>query len=198
MKALLCSLFIASAPVSFAQQPAATPEQRFYATLAAAGTGTNLGKTDTVGAPTGTDYGDTQPEGAVLVGLDLWKGNFENNLVIRGVCPIFQTATGRVRGPKRGNCDGSPTTTEAKPGFAVAGIEAKGGLRVDGLEIVFMRIHVSGIALDSSGSYKSEWVGGKGGGKPRRLVPNQKPIIGIFGGAGSELDRIGLLYYDRK
>ena len=178
--------------------PAVTPEQRFYSTLTAAAQGNGLSKTDTAGSPTGTDFSDTHASGGILVGFDLWKSNFQNNLIVGGICPIFQTASSRVRGPKRGRTNGTPVTIEAKPDFAVAGIVVKSGGRVDGLEVVFMRVNHAGVGLDSAGSYKSEWFGGRKGGRETRLVPNQQPIIGIFGGSGGGLDRLGLLYYDRK
>lgn len=172
------------------------PEQRFHATLSAA-QGSSPGKTSTVGGPTGDEYLEMAPPGAVLVGFDVWTGNYRNSLVIRGICPIFQSGNERSRGSKYGTCSGAPTTIEPKPGFAVGGIDAKGGVRVDGFQAIFMRINYFGFALASAGSYKSEWVGGKGG-RESRLVPNEKPIIGIFGGKGAEIDRIGLLFYDRR
>ena len=47
-------------------------------------------------------------------------------------------------------------------------------------------------------SYRSKWLGGRGGGGETRKFPNQRPVVGIFGGAGAEVDGIGLIYLNRN
>jgi hypothetical protein len=197
---LLCAL-VAAAHAQ-APQPAANPNptvsnkettiKRFFFTMGSAAQGTQLGKTAFIGSPTGgTEFTDALKDGGVLVGFDVWASPND----IRGIQPIFETAEkGRVRGQKHGACKGAPTTLEAKDGFAVAGINTNG---LGGFEVLFMLIHHGGLALDSAGSYRSPWVGGKVG-KASRLVPSQKPVIGIYGATTGSLDRLGLLFYDRR
>lgn len=194
---LLLTLFAHAQQTGTAASPA-TPAARFYAKMAEATQGPDVRRTATVGAPTGVEYAELPPAGGVLVGFDLWKGNFRRFLVVSGIRPIFQTATGRVRGKTYGSEGGNLTTVEAKDGFAVAGIEVKGGERVDQLRVAFMKINYTGFNLDSVGAYKTEWIGGSGGGREQRLIPNQKPVVGIFGGSGRDLDRLGLIYLDLK
>jgi len=185
-------------PLAQAQQPTL---QRFFAKLATDPKGSGLGKTATVGSPTGYEYRDWRKEGGLLVGFDLWKGNFQDHmLVVCGVRPIYMTAKGKVRGKLYGSGSGTstPITIEGRDGFAVAGIEVKGGDRMDQLRVVFMKYSYTEFNLLADGMYKSEWFGGKGGRKERRFIPGQKPVVGIFGGSGSELDRLGLLYMESK
>jgi hypothetical protein len=185
--------------VCFAQAPKAaadtavsnkeTQVTRFYVNMAAAAEGQNLGKTAVVGSRYGTPFSEAVKGGGVLVGMEVWGGPS-----VRGVQAIFETPTGRVRGQKHGWCRGPSSVLEAKEGFAVTGLNANGA---DGFEVIFMRIHHSSSSLDAVGTYKSEWVGSKYT-KPTRLVPNQKPIIGIYGTTDATLNGIGFLYYDRK
>ncbi len=84
-----------------------------------------------------------------------------------------------------------PTCARCKPGYAVGGLNVKGGLRVDGLEFVFMRIKEDG--LDKSDSYTSPWLGGQGGGEPATFGGEGSPVVGLAGRGGSDLDAIGLV-----
>ena len=71
----------------------------------------------------------------------------------------------------------------------MGGLKVNSGDRVDGLEIVFMKIKPGG--LDPADAYTSDWVGGKGGGDTK--LGSGAPVVGIFGGAGKELDSLGLI-----
>jgi hypothetical protein len=186
-----------------AQQPAGTAQpasaqERFFSDAKIDALDPSVGRTRTIGAPTGIEYADVKPEGGIIIGFDIWKGNYQKLLVVFGIQPIYLTPHGKVRGKRRGGQAGQATTVEAHEGFAVGGIEAKGGDRVDQLRVIFMRINPVSFNLDPGTSYKSDWIGGKGGGRDHQLLPGGKPVIGIYGGSGSELDRFGLLYLDRK
>jgi hypothetical protein len=201
MKPILCLLTLLSLlnmpSAAQAPKPAAntavsnkeTQIKRFFVVMGGASQGENLGKTALLGSPVGTPFTDSLKDGGVLVGLEVWGG-----AVVSGLQPIFETETGRVRGKKHGRCVGDSSVLEAKEGFAVVGLNANGA---SGFEVLFMRIHHSTLALDAAGSYKSEWVGAKYT-RSTRVVPNQKPIIGVYGTISGGINGVGLLYYDRK
>jgi len=184
-----------------AQQPNPTTtaaQQRYYAALAADVKGPNLRKTETVGLPTGKEFSDFRPEGGFVIGFDFWKSNYKKTVVVNGVTPIYRTETGKVRGNHYGRSEGDPITLEAKEGFAVAGLEVKAGERMDQLRVIFMRYNVALDGFNSADAYKSDWIGGPSQPAERRLIPNQKMIVGIFGGSGLGLDHFGLLYVDHR
>jgi len=156
-------------------------------------------QTKTVGSPTGLVFSDTLEGGGVIVGFDFWTSNYSGRiLVVNGVCPIYQNSKGRLRGKPHGNRIGNLTTVEAREGYAVSGLTAKAGDRLDRVQVEFMRINFATLNLEPATIYKSNWVGGTNSRYERHLTGGGKPIIGIFGAGGDELDRFGLLYYAPK
>lgn len=174
-------------------------EQRFYDILARAAAG-DLEKTKKSGGSGGGKFRELRPEGGLLVGFETWHGDWNGHRIIRGIRPIFQTAAGRIRGAGHGNTPGDPhATVEAKEGYAVAAIKTHGGDRLDGFQVLFWKIRPSMARLDAEGAYKSEWVGGKGGGKSRHpLSSDGRPVIGIAGASGADIDRLGLIYAEPR
>jgi hypothetical protein len=71
----------------------------------------------------------------------------------------------------------------------------KGGNRIDGLSVTFMRtfmrIKANGT-LDPRDSYASAWFGGTGG-KEVTLGGTGKPVIGLTGRRGLDLDALGVV-----
>lgn len=179
----------------WAQKPAAassnTPEARFFTALAAAA----QDAVSPVGGQGGTAFKEVFPEGGILVGFDVWQGPYgDAKSVIKAICPIYQTVNGRHRGQVQGEKEGSLTTVEAKPGDAVVALSVRTGVVVDGLRVQFQKIDYFGFKLTASSSYKSEAIGGEGGSKQVfPITSNGKPIVGIQGGAGRCIDRIGLI-----
>jgi hypothetical protein len=192
------SLGMTALPPMASAQHENSIDQRFYAALAEAAKNAAPKSTKNVGGGGGGDFIDALEVGAILVGFKVWQGDYSGHRIIRGIQPIFQTASGRLPGDVHGEEDGAPTTIEAKDGYAVAAIEARGGDRLDGLEVLFWKIHAVDVSLDAEGSYKSHWIGGKGGYKRRHpLTANGSPVIGISGASGSDVDRVGLIYCER-
>jgi hypothetical protein len=148
----------------------------------------------------GGNFAEARPEGGLLVGFEVWKGDWSGHMIIRGIRPIFQLATGRVKGESHGTTHGLPhLTVEAKDGYAVAGLEPRGGDRLDGFQVLYWKIQPSMQRLDAECAYKSDWVGGGGGGKSKHpLSSDARPVIGIFGASGADMDRLGLIYADSK
>ena len=172
-----------------------SPDAKFYSTLAGESTPDQVEHTGKAGQGVGAPFEDRCP-GGILVGFDVWYGNltYGPHTVVDGVCPIFQTATGIVRGKKHGSTRGEPTAViQAKEGYAVATIEARGGDRLDGFKLVFWKINVFDASLDAEGSYESSWVGGNGGGRPLSVNSDGRPVVGIFGANGFEIDYLGLV-----
>ena len=152
-----------------------------------------------VGGEGGYNFFEVRPEGAVLVGFEVWVGDYTDHVIIRGLRGIFQTAHGRVTGTLHGKKTGPSTTVEAKDGYAVAAIEARGGDRLDGMQVLFWRIRGVDVSLEAEGSYESRWIGGAGrqAKSPHPLTSNGNPVIGIAGASGDGVDRVGLVYYGR-
>jgi hypothetical protein len=87
------------------------------------------------------------------------------------------------------------TTIQAKKGYAVAGIVEKCGALVDGFKVIFMR--VGRTSLDPGHSYESDWIGGPGGDAEQKLGGDGRPVIGICGRCGDDLNSLGLIQAKR-
>ena len=128
----------------------------------------------------------------LLVGFKVRAGDFAGHNVVTGLQAIFHTASGTIYGNRRG-----PVLPEdwvvAENGYAVGAIHAYSGDRLDGFEIVFMKIDPSGTGLDANDSYTSRWIGGHGGGGPTTIGGDGRPVVGVFGGNGLEIDSLGLI-----
>ena len=172
-----------------------TPEQRFFLAMADA----PQGKTKEAGGDGGKAFQEVFPEGGILVGFDVWEGEYAGTLVVHALCPIYQTLAGRQRGTVHGDKRGGKlVTVEAPEGNAVTGLHIRTGSVVDGLQLMYQKIDYFGYKLTASSSSKSEAVGGEGG--KRRSMPlntNGKPVVGIYGADGLAVDRIGLIYSDK-
>ena len=92
-------------------------------------------------------------------------------------------------GDLHGTAGGESKRLDAKPGYAVGTIIARGGVVIDGFQLIFMKVR--GAVLDPTDSYLSEWLGGTGGGL-KRLEAGGQPITGLYGAAGNEVNSIGI------
>jgi hypothetical protein len=192
---VLCLASLRGAAFSQQATPAKGTDERFYAALADAANTSDFVKTKKMGGLSGDKFVDVLPEGALLVGFEVWQGAPRGRMIIRGIRPIFQTAKGRAPGTLHGKEDGELTRVEAKDGYAVAAIEARGGARLDGLQVLFWKIHMFDVSLVPEGEYRSEWIGGKGGHPSLHpLGANGKPVIGISGASAEDVDSLGLIY----
>ncbi len=140
----------------------------------------------------GGKYFEEGNAAARLIGLSVTTRNFAGHDVIGSVQAIYQNGRNKVTGEIHGNPNGKPVVLVAKPGFAVGGIIAIGGDRLDGFQIVFMRS--KGNKLDPTQVYQSDWVGGGRAGT--RLGCDGNPVVGIFGGTGAEVDGVGLIQFE--
>lgn len=130
------------------------------------------------------------PEGAPLVGLRTTTIVWAGHRIIRSLQPLF-LVDGAVRGGAvLGRPSGDPRELRARPGYAVGAVDVRAGHRLDGLRIVFLRI--VGDRLEPSDAYESPWAGGRGGGSAR-LGGDGRPVVGIVGRHGADVDALGLL-----
>jgi hypothetical protein len=84
----------------------------------------------------------------------------------------------------------------AKSGYAVGAITVKAGLGVDGFSITFMKVEAG--QLNPKDSYESEWIGGKGGGRPTKLAGDGGVVVGVVGKTNkTNAGGIGLLVLPR-
>lgn len=192
MAALSCAAFGQEAVPS---RPLSKIDREFYSTLATDAREVVPEQTRKVGAMGGDAFAEVYPDGGLLVGFDVWLGDYGSHRIIGGIRPVFETAGGRARGQSHGTTNGNPDVViEAKEGYAVAGLDARGGDRLDGFKVLFWKIHELDVSMDAEGSYQSAWVGGQGGSKPHPLSSNGQPVLGISGGSGVAVDRLGLIY----
>jgi tetratricopeptide (TPR) repeat protein len=129
---------------------------------------------------------------AHVVGFDVGYGEFFGSPVISAIRPIYQTPAGRTPGTAAGIAKQGtkPTRVEAKPGYAVGAISVRAGAGIDGFSVTFMQIE--GDRLNPEKSYKSAWLGGRGGAPPRELGGDGAPVVGIFGRTNDENRVVGL------
>jgi hypothetical protein len=159
-------------------------------------------RSPTVGGSTGSPFEDRPPIPSILVGFRYGWGTIviargatvmdnDTNPVIKALQPVYLSDRGSFSGRVCGVPSGSLSEILARPGYAVGAVVAKGGARVDGLKIVFMRI--AGFGLDPKDSYESRWIGGKGGTDEKILGGDGAYIVGIHGNCGENLDNFGIL-----
>ena len=142
--------------------------------------------TDTIGGGGGGGYEGVPENFFLLRGLKVQTANFAGHNVIGGVIPLFLTTTGFVEGKNCGGGGGPWHKIAARPGYAVGALFGRGGDRLDGFKLVFMRITPTG--LDPKDKYDSSWIGGS-----TQIGGTGAFIIGVFGRCGSEMDAMGLV-----
>lgn len=157
--------------------------------------GTHL-KTPTVGGQRGLGrpFRDLGPDNGILIGFEYTVGKTaEGAPVIDSLTPFYIRSAGKARGTLRGTPKpGNPATVlEARPGFAVASIEAKGSGHLEAFRLTFMR-YESG-ALDPAERYVTKWIGAETGEVSKLLRTDTRPIIGIYGKADTCIHEFGLL-----
>ena len=135
---------------------------------------------------------DVANQGGYIVGFETSTGQWWQHQVLGEMKPIFETLDGPTEGARRGG--GSGEVTLAKEGYAVGGLSIRSGDVVNAVQIIFMRINPDGMSLDTKDSYRSEWLGGKGGGKPNDIDSRGHLIVGVTGKTGDIIDGLGLVY----
>jgi hypothetical protein len=140
------------------------------------------------GSESGTPFSDAAPAGGVLVGLRCAKGKNWGG-ALQAVQPIYQVGEGYALGQRHGIDGGDEHQLLAKPGYAVGSVNARAGLVLNALQLVYYRIN--GQKLDATDRYESELIGSEGGG-PFQLDPQGKPITEVFGTFHEDIVSLGV------
>ena len=152
-------------------------------------------RSDTVGGQRGGPFEVTSEEPSVLIGfLYTASRHYAGHLTIKAVRPIFRGQNGESLGEWCGVPRGKARRVCAEDGYAVAGIVAKYGNRVDGMRLIYMRVKDGRLNPDDT--YRSEWIGGRRGRPETLCAANGHPVIGIYGRKGADLDALGFLQAD--
>jgi S1-C subfamily serine protease len=143
------------------------------------------------------EFREAGPKGGLLIGLEVGVGKFFNNDVIKAVRPVYRTgdkeSVGEWYGPTDPDIVKEVVKVVTKPGYAVGAITVKTGLGMDGLSLTFMKLGPDG-RLDAGDKYKSDWIGGLGGGGPV-TIGDGLAAIGLVGKATEQsVTGLGLLY----
>lgn len=149
-------------------------------------------KSDRIGGAGGGEFEDVaRTETAILIGLKYTVVPYGASSIVKSIAPIFSDGLTRTEGKMYGEPSGTVMEVIAKPGYAVGSVVGKGGTRLDGMKIVFMKN--LGPALDPRDSYSSKWLGGMGGGPEQKLGGDGTIVIGIQGKCGVDIDCFGLV-----
>ena len=152
-------------------------------------------RSDTVGGQRGGPFEVTSEEPSVLIGFEYTASrHYAGHFTIKAVRPIFRATSGESLGDWCGVPRGKARRVCAQDGYAVAGIVAKYGNRVDGMRLIYMRVKDGRLNPDDT--YRSEWIGGRRGSPETLCAANGHPVIGIYGRKGADLGALGFLQAD--
>jgi hypothetical protein len=144
-------------------------------------------KTEMLGGQGGNPFEHTRGDEFNVVGFryTLRQG------ILKSIRPIFGAGEKTLDGDQYGAPDGELMTEMAKPGYAVGGIQIMAGAdRVRAFKVIYMRIY--GGRLAPADRYESAWLLGNEAGTTI-LGGDGSPVVGICGGAGGDVDRLGLI-----
>ncbi|HYG74024.1 MAG TPA: protein kinase [Planctomycetota bacterium] len=160
--------------------------------LSAALAARQYGRTDAIGGQGGNEFEVLCTEPALLVGLDVFEWNWDGHLIVGGVQPVFRGERGLFRGQKQGWVGGKKTEIVAREGYAVGEMRVEFGLRVDAIELRFLRVKPNGIELDPADAYTSPKAGGTHT-NDKKIPLGTSPAVGIWGRRTDLLHAIGLM-----
>jgi hypothetical protein len=142
-------------------------------------------KSPLFGNPNGQPFTAVQTAGDIVIGFkySLVDGQGPEDRVIHDLRPMYPAADG---GFSVGN-----NIVLANDGYVVGGLVVDADQSVNGFQIIFMRLR--GGKIDSSDTYTSEWCGTPAGNHQQTLTGNGRPVIGIYGQQGTNLNAVGLV-----
>jgi hypothetical protein len=145
---------------------------------------TERARTEVLGGPGGAGFEEAPEGNRMITGLRLTVHEKRH-------VKTFQAIYGEQPGEVHGQPSADKREILAKPGYALGGIQVRGGDRVLAFRAVFMRI--SGPVLSPSDRYESEWIVGDEAGTTM-LGGTGAPIVGLHGRRGNDVDAIGLVF----
>ena len=150
-----------------------------------------LRRTEAVGGSDGQTFEIYPSEGMLLTGLEVTVGAAGGSQAITSIRAVFRSGQIRDMSQFLGTQTGTPVMIEAKTGYAIGGMVARHGKRLDAIQVVFMRITAAG--LDPHDRYESGWIGGDAGQKTTTLCGDGVPIITIHGRVVPDLIALGFV-----
>jgi hypothetical protein len=116
-------------------------------------------------------YRQILEEGGILIGFEVGVKDFFKKDIIDALRPIYLTKNGEKLGEWQGKPPANPITVKAKPGYAVAGVNIRSDLFINGFSVSFMKLGSDRLLVEET--YTSPWIGSKEG-----------STSGMVGGAG--------------
>jgi len=157
-----------------------------------AGENGSLVKSKTADGNGGGMFEQKMIEPTLLVGFDYTLSRFYGgHLTIKSLRPVYATPQGEKLGKWCGVPHGTVYREAAKEGYVVTAMVAKHGHRLDGMRLIYMQVR--GRRLNPDVTYRSNWLGGKGGGEETLLATYCNPVVSVFGRRGHDLDAIGFV-----
>ena len=146
-------------------------------------------RTALIGREHSAEFEDAAPQGAVLVGFELTTARKHGAAIINSARPVYRNAAGEVPGKQLGSPSGAVTRVVARPGYGVVAIDIHCGARhMQGMVLHFMRINGS-VAVPTD-AYDSPTFGYM---SDSTKIGDNRPVIGVFGEAGANIDKLGLV-----
>ena len=155
--------------------------------------------TTAIGGYGGTAFTATCPDGQVLIGLSVWKGSWLDS--VTGVCAKVSIANGSwsttTSMAEYGTMpmNTNPANKQYRPcasGYAIKGYKGTAATYVHGITLRCERLGSSARTIGDATFLAS--MGGPGGNAYSPYTcPDAKPAIGIYGRAGTYVDRFGLV-----
>jgi hypothetical protein len=134
------------------------------------------------GSDQGGSFRFVDPEGA-LIGVEYWNGSWDGEDCLARLNPVFtrdQPANGVAK------------RVVAREGYAVGGLNVKGGKFVYAVQVIFNKLNPDGT-LDTADSYTSDWLGPDSSAPETTLGADGRKVIGLHQKAGGVLDGIALV-----
>jgi hypothetical protein len=155
----------------------------------AAPVGSPVERTEMVGNEHSADFTDDAPPGAILVGFEFTTEKVHKVHIVNAARAIYRGPAGEVTGKQLGHPAGAVARVVARPGYGVVSIEITTGAKhISGIVVHFMRI--DGNVAVPTDAYDSSY-GPKAG--PGRKIGDKRPVVGIFGESGANVDKLGLM-----
>ncbi len=150
-----------------------------------------LRRTPLCGGSGGSEFTILGPDHAPLRAFRRTYAWVGGHLIVKSLAPIFRGEGVAAPGTRCGRGGKWPSYDAAPDGYAVGALIVKGGHRVDGFAVVFMRD--LGDRLDPEDVVLGPWRGGTDGGPAIILGGEGRRIVGIHGRRGADLDALGLV-----
>jgi hypothetical protein len=136
--------------------------------------------TEPLGGSGGGEFANIDSDLRPVIGFRYQIGEWAGRAVLDTLEPIY---AGQTINPQ--------TDVVAKEGYAVAGVIVDASQFVQAIQVIFMKLNDG--RLETSDSYKSNWIGTPSSESPTTLAGDGQLVVGVYGGKGIVLDSVGLI-----